>query len=98
MGQRVDADAEFANSIGLFVELAIDAAGPQHQGGGKSAYPAADDDRFHGLTLRDQRQRGQGRTAAYSAASGFVASPLSSARVFGLALILRSSRSCRSRT
>src|SRR6185369_7333739 len=34
----------------------------------------------------------------YSAASGFVASALSSARVFGLALILRSSKSCRSRT
>src|SRR5215831_7002091 len=49
--QRVYADAEFANGIGLFVELAIDAAGPQHQGGRKSAYPAADDDRLHGLTL-----------------------------------------------
>src|SRR5437016_7054425 len=35
---------------------------------------------------------------AYSAASGFVASALSSARVFGLPLILRSSKSCRSRT
>src|SRR6185312_11418836 len=36
--------------------------------------------------------------SAYSAASGFVASALSSALVFGLPLILRSSKSCRSRT
>src|SRR5260370_29860169 len=36
--------------------------------------------------------------SAYSAASGFVASAFSSARVFGLPLILRSSKSCRSRT
>src|ERR1700749_4581363 len=34
----------------------------------------------------------------YSAASGFVVSDFSSARVLGLALIFRSSKSCRSRT
>src|SRR4030088_2572419 len=36
--------------------------------------------------------------SCHSAASGFVASAFSSALVFGLALIFRSSKSCRSRT
>ena len=47
MRQRVDADAEFADGVGLLEQLAVDAAGPQHQRGGKAADTAADDNRLH---------------------------------------------------
>src|SRR5579871_756303 len=58
MRQRVDADAEFADGIGLFEQLAADAAGAQHQGRGQAADTAADDNRLHRLllhTVRDKR-------------------------------------------
>ena len=47
MRQRVDADAELADRVGLFVQLAIDAARAQHQSRGEAADPAADDNGFH---------------------------------------------------
>jgi hypothetical protein len=47
MRQRVDADAELADAIGLLEQLATDAAGPQHQRGGKAANTAADDNCLH---------------------------------------------------
>jgi hypothetical protein len=37
MRQRVDADAELADGVGLFVQFAVDAARSQHQGRGKAA-------------------------------------------------------------
>ena len=46
--QRVDADAELANAVGLLVDLAVDAAGVQHERGGETADSAADDDDLHG--------------------------------------------------
>ena len=50
MRQRVDADTELADGIGLFVNFALDAAGPQHERGGEATDTAADDDRLHGQT------------------------------------------------
>src|SRR5580692_2107839 len=108
MRQRVDADAEFADGVGLFEQFAADAARPQHQGRGQAADTATDDNRLHRLLHSTHSLTSPRACAAkgadpachpaYSAASGFVASALSSARVFGLALILSSSKSCRSRT
>src|SRR5581483_4843146 len=49
MRQGIDADAELADGIRLFVDLAVDAAGPQHERGGQTTDTAADDDRLHGL-------------------------------------------------
>src|SRR5689334_20384803 len=97
MGQRVDANPEFANGLRLFEQLAVNATRPQHQRGGEAADTAAYDNRLHGPYSPPYATACQGRTATYSAASGFRASSLSSARVFGLALIFRSSKSCRSR-
>ena len=58
MRQRVDADAEFADGIGLLEQFAADAAGPQHQRGGQAADTAADDNRLHRLTpLNTKRTR-----------------------------------------
>src|SRR5215469_10369102 len=48
MRQRIDADTEFADLLGLLEHLALDAARVQHQRGGQPANPAACDDRFHG--------------------------------------------------
>src|SRR5262249_50931329 len=47
MRQRVDANAEFTNGIGLLEHLAIEAARSQHQCGGQATYAAADDNRLH---------------------------------------------------
>src|SRR5262249_8957457 len=47
MRQRVDAAAEFAHRLRLLVDLAVDAAGMQHERGGEPTHPAAHDDRFH---------------------------------------------------
>ena len=47
MRQGVDADAEFADGIGLFEQFAVDTAGPQHQRGGEAPDAASDDDRLH---------------------------------------------------
>src|SRR5215475_4955989 len=47
MGQRVDADAELANGVRLLIDLAVDAAGMQHERGGETAGAAADDDDLH---------------------------------------------------
>src|SRR4051812_30677419 len=41
--QRVDADAELLDGVGLLVQLAIDAACAQHQSRGEAANSAADD-------------------------------------------------------
>ena len=43
--QGVDANAEFPDAVGLLEQLTADAAGPQHQGCGKAANTAADDNR-----------------------------------------------------
>ncbi len=50
VGQGVDADAEFADAVGLLKNFAVDAAGLQHEGGGQSANPAADNDHLHDAT------------------------------------------------
>src|SRR6267143_6112238 len=101
MRQGVDADAEFADGIRLLEQFAADAAGTQHQRRGKASDTAPDDNRLHHPTPLNTETLSDGhyrRMARHSAASGFVASAFSSARVFGLALIFRSSKSCRSRT
>src|ERR1700746_2630710 len=48
MRQGVDADTELADGIRLFVKLALDPPGPQHERGGETADTAADDNRLHG--------------------------------------------------
>ena len=50
MRQRVDADAELANAVGLLVDLAVDPAGMQHERGGETADSPADDDDLHDAT------------------------------------------------
>ena len=58
--QRVDADAELADAVGLLEHLAVDAAGMQHQRGGQAADPAADNDRLHDSThTRNAQPAGQ---------------------------------------
>ena len=55
--QRVDADAELADALGLLEQLAVDAAGMQHQGRGEPADPSADDNDLHDrLTRRNSRK------------------------------------------
>src|ERR1700722_18468231 len=49
MRQRVDADAELADGVGLFEQFATDAARPQHQGRSQAADTATDDNRLHRL-------------------------------------------------
>src|SRR5439155_25274981 len=49
--QGVDADAELADAVGLLEQLAVDAAGVQHQGRGEAAHSAADNDDRHGRSL-----------------------------------------------
>jgi hypothetical protein len=53
MRQRVDADAELADRIGLFEQLTTNAAGAKHQRSGKAPDTAADDNRFHRPTPRN---------------------------------------------
>ena len=48
--QRVDADAELANAVGLLVDLAVDPARMQHQRGGETPDTAADDNDLHDAT------------------------------------------------
>src|SRR5258705_11043133 len=132
MRQRVDADAELADGIGLFEQFAIDTTCAQHQRSGEASDAASDDDCLHQLdstlhfnlaplagrgrialairvrgyrSINAHRFRGESPSPqpsprkggarehrachpAYSAASGFVASAFSSARVFGLPFIL----------
>src|SRR6185436_14497978 len=45
--QRVDADAKLADALGLLEQLAVDAAGVQHQGRGEPADASADDNDLH---------------------------------------------------
>src|ERR1700758_1458253 len=52
---RIYANAELAEGVGLFVNLAIDAARPQHERGGEATDTAADDDRLHGQTPTQPR-------------------------------------------
>ena len=47
VGQRVDANTEFADRICLFEQLAVDATCPQHQCRCQTANATTDDDRFH---------------------------------------------------
>src|SRR6516165_3484198 len=47
MRQRIDADAELTNGVRLLVDLAVDAAGMQHERGGQAADAAADNDDLH---------------------------------------------------
>src|SRR4051812_30938355 len=47
MRQRIDTDAKLADAVGLLVDLAIDAAGMQHQRGRQPAHSSADNDRLH---------------------------------------------------
>src|ERR1041385_7142383 len=50
MRQRIDADAEFADRLGLLEQLAGNASRAQHQRRGEPSDAAADDDRFHHAT------------------------------------------------
>src|SRR6478609_7007933 len=56
MRQRVDADAEFADGVGLFEQFAVDAARAQHQRSGKAADAASDDDCLHQLDSNSTRR------------------------------------------
>src|SRR3954470_13554583 len=47
MRQGVDADAEFADRVGLLEQFAVDAPRAQHQRRGEPSDAAADDDRLH---------------------------------------------------
>src|SRR5205085_10005666 len=47
--QRIDADAELADGVGLLINLALDAARMQHQRGDEPAHTSADDDGLHAL-------------------------------------------------
>ena len=95
--------------VGLLEDLAVDAARAQHQRRGETADTAADDNRLHRPPLQlDYDLSRQMRPACRASARARIhpgrpqaalsPPPCSSARVFGLALILSSSRSCRSRT
>src|SRR5258708_40078609 len=55
MRQRVDANPQFADGVGLLEQFAIDAAGTQHQRSGKAANAASDDDRLHPPKLHSTR-------------------------------------------
>ena len=66
MRQRIDADAEFADRVRLFVKLAVDAAGPQHERGGEAADTTADDDRLHGSKLHSTPDATRGPSVARS--------------------------------
>src|SRR5690242_5919419 len=55
MRQRVDADAELADAVGLFEQLAVDAARAQHQRGGEASDAASDDDCLHQLDSNSTR-------------------------------------------
>src|SRR5712691_7129599 len=52
MRQRVDADPELANAVGLLIDLAVDPAGVQHERRGEAAYSATDDYDLHDATPR----------------------------------------------
>ena len=52
MRQGIDADAELADGVRLFVDFAVDTARMQHQRGGQAANAAPDDDDFHGSTRK----------------------------------------------
>ena len=52
MRQRVDADAKLADALGLLEQLAVDAAGMQHQSRRQPPDPSTDDDHLHGRSLR----------------------------------------------
>src|SRR5438445_3358650 len=47
MRERVDADAELTDGVGLLIQFAIDAPRAQHQGRGEAANSATDDNRLH---------------------------------------------------
>src|SRR3984957_8391931 len=49
MGQRVDADTEFTDRIGLLEQFATDAAGTQHQRRSQASDTTPDDNRLHRL-------------------------------------------------
>ena len=72
MRQRVDADAEFADGVGLFEQFAVDAARAQHQRGGEAADAASDDDRLHPPKLHSTRRTlsPQGGRGSHSVPSG----------------------------
>src|SRR6266851_117738 len=53
MRQRIDADAEFADGIGLLEQFATNAAGAQPQRSGKASDTAPDDNRLHRPTPRN---------------------------------------------
>src|SRR3954465_2426527 len=57
MRQGVDADAELADGVRLFVDFAVDTARMQHQRRGQAADSASDDDHFHGSTRKNARIR-----------------------------------------
>src|SRR5215471_17928330 len=49
MRQGIDSDTELADCIRLLVNLAVDAAGPQHESGRQAADSATDNNRLHRL-------------------------------------------------
>ena len=69
--QRVDADAELADGLGLLEDFAVDAARMQHQRGGQPADPAAYDDDLHGLNALTIDRTPQ--TAAIMSRRGIIA-------------------------
>ena len=71
MRQRVDADAEFADGVGLLEQFAVDAARPQHQRGGEAADAASDDDRLHPPELHSTEQRVIARPSSVAQAGLF---------------------------
>src|ERR1700704_6692455 len=64
MWQSVDADAELADGVALFVQFAVDAARPQHQCRGQAPDTATDDNRLHRPTpLTTRRHTAAGKVA-----------------------------------
>ena len=56
MRQRIDADAEFADGVGLFEQFAVDATRAQHQRSSKASDAASDDDCFHARNSNSTRR------------------------------------------
>ena len=67
MRQRVDADAKLADALGLLEQLAVDAAGLQHEGRGESPDSTADDNDLHNRRPSDANTKS---AVHYSPAAG----------------------------
>jgi len=56
--QRVDADPEFADGIRLLVDVAVDPAGVQHEGGREPTNAATDHNNLHRQLTKQTRDNG----------------------------------------